>query len=57
MYFLKFRGVSDSETETEGDIVYPDASDPPHESMETTPTDPVGVTTTLPELDQAANDR
>ncbi|KAF9086230.1 hypothetical protein BGX27_003235, partial [Mortierella sp. AM989] len=33
--------VSDSEPETEGDIVHPDALDPPHESMETTPTYPV----------------
>ncbi|KAF9100935.1 hypothetical protein BGX27_000176 [Mortierella sp. AM989] len=49
--------VSDPEPETEGDIVHPDALDPPHESMETTPTDPVEVTITPPELNQAANDR
>ncbi|KAF9102731.1 hypothetical protein BGX27_010876 [Mortierella sp. AM989] len=49
--------MSDSEPEIEGDIVCPNASDSPHEPTETTPTDPVDVTITQPELNMAANDR
>ncbi|KAF9110927.1 hypothetical protein BGX27_005709 [Mortierella sp. AM989] len=47
--------VSDSEPETGDDIVHPDASDPPHESTETTPPDPVELTPTPPNWTESSS--